>query len=119
MKLYQNSCGETGALCKCDVSQNGTKWQQDEGHLTNKDQLPVVKLNFGGLGLEVDDEDAAGSGKPRREARFQLGPLYCSGADPGEPGGGGSPTTGSSPSSCRDIWLRGNNQVIYNFLCIS
>ncbi len=82
---------------------------QDEGHLTNKDQLPVIKINFGGLDIELEEteEDAV---KPR-EARFQLGPLYCSGADLGEPGGGGSPSTGGSPSSCRDIWLRGNQQA--------
>ena len=76
----------------------------DEGHLTNKDQLPVTQINFGGLGRGKSDH--------AREAKFQLGPLYCSGADPGD--FGGRPDLGTSPSSCRDLWLRGYKQVSHH-----
>jgi hypothetical protein len=104
--FLQDTCGSKGSRCYCDVSLNETQWQRDEGHLTNKSHLPVTQLNFGGLG----QKGRKGQKRPR-EARFQLGPLYCSGADPGESGGGGNPSTGGSPSSCRDLWLRGNKQV--------
>ena len=77
----------------------------DEGHLTNKDQLPVTQINFGGLGRGKSDHV--------REAKFQLGPVYCSGADPGD-FGGGRPDLGTSPSSCRDLWLRGYKQVSHH-----
>ena len=79
----------------------------DEGHLTNKDHLLVTKVNFGGLGQHSEQP---------REAKFQLGPLYCVGADPGDIGGGGQPGLGGSPASCRDLWLRGYNQVRPLFL---
>ena len=107
----QGACGEESnndsggvgfSKCYCDVVSNSSQWKHDEGHLTNKDQLPVTKINFGGLGQHSEQP---------REAKFQLGPLYCVGADPGDIGGGGQPGLGGSPASCRDLWLRGYNHV--------
>ena len=77
------------------------QWNYDEGHLTNKSQLPVTKINFGGLGQPSSKS---------REAKFQLGPLYCYGADPGDRGGA-LRKHGASPASCKDLWLRGHHQV--------
>ena len=71
---------------------------RDEGHLTNKKHLPVMKLNFGG-----------NQGVRQRQATFELGPLYCSGKaerDLHESG-----YLNSSPTSCRDILLKGITQV--------
>ena len=62
----------------------------------------MTKINFGGLGQKSDFP---------REAKFQLGPLYCTGADPGDLGGGGQPGLGASPASCKDLWLKGYKQV--------
>ena len=75
-----------------------------KGHLTNKSQLPVTKINFGGLGQPSSQS---------REAKFQLGPLYCSGADPGDHGYADR-KYGPSPASCKDLWLRGQKQVNIN-----
>ena len=74
-----------------------------EGHLTNKNQLPVTKINFGGLGQS--------SLRPR-EAKFELGPLYCSGADPGDQNFAVR-NHGASPASCKDLWLRGHQDVSF------
>ena len=76
---------------------------QYEGHLTNKNQLPVTKINFGGLGQS--------SLRPR-EAKFELGPLYCSGADPGDQNYAVR-NHGASPASCKDLWLRGHQDVSF------
>ena len=51
---------------------NDSVWASDEGHLTSKSALPVTQLNFG-----------AADGRNGRLARYQLGPLYCSGAADG------------------------------------
>ena len=40
----------------------------NEGHLTNKDHLPVTKINFSGLGQHSEQP---------RKVKFQLGPLFC------------------------------------------
>lgn len=66
---------------------------KDEGHLTSRSHLPVTQLNFGNV---------FGSGK---SARFQLGPIYCSGSS--HKGGRGKIV----PQSCKDIWQQGKNQV--------
>jgi len=63
----------------------------------------VTKINFGGLGQPSSQS---------REAKFQLGPLYCSGADPGDHGYADR-KYGPSPASCKDLWLRGQKQVGY------
>ena len=100
--LCSGNSGSWSKKCFCDVVSNSSQWKHDEGHLTNKGRLPVTKINFGGLGQHSEQP---------REAKFQLGPLYCVGADPGDIGGGGQPGLGGSPASCRDLWLRGYNQV--------
>ena len=105
--LCSRNDGSGSKKCFCDVVSNSSQWKHDEGHLTNKGRLPVTKINFGGLGQHSEQP---------REAKFQLGPLYCVGADPGDIGGGGQPGLGGSPASCRDLWLRGYNQVRPLFL---
>ena len=105
--LCSGNSGSGSKKCFCDVVSNSSQWKHDEGHLTNKGRLPVTKINFGGLGQRSEQP---------REAKFQLGPLYCVGADPGDIGGGGQPGLGGSPASCRDLWLRGYNQVRPLFL---
>ena len=71
---------------------------RDEGHLTNKKHLPVMKLNFGG-----------NQGVRQRQATFELGPLYCSGKAERDLHGSGY--LNSSPTSCRDLLLKGITQV--------
>ena len=73
-------------------------FSRDEGHVTNKDHLPVVKLNFGG-----------NQGIRQRQASFELGPLYCSGKSERDLHGSGY--INSSPTSCRDLLLKGITQV--------
>ena len=85
---------------------SSNSWTHDEGHLTNKGQLPVTKINFGGLGRLSEQP---------RQANFRLGALYCGGADPGDEGGGGQPRRGGSPASCKDLWLRGYQQVMLDY----
>ena len=36
--------------------------------------------------------------------------MYCSGADQGKDSGGAR-SSGATPQSCHDLWLRGNTQV--------
>ena len=74
----------------------------DEGHLTNKGQLPITQINFGGLGRKTEEHT-----ENERKAHFQLGPLYCSGVDPGDLKDLGT----SSPASCKDLWLKGYKYV--------
>ena len=73
---------------------------RDEGHVTNKKHLPVMKLNFGG-----------NQGIRQRQASFELGPLYCSGKADRDLHGSGY--VNSSPTSCRDLFLKGITQVIH------
>ena len=40
-----HSCVKEDTRCNCDAGL--TTWTYDDGHLTNKDQLPVTRLNFG------------------------------------------------------------------------
>ena len=77
--------------CNCDTD-NQTMWLQDEGHLTNKGLLPVTKLNFGAIDR-----------RSGRVAKFQLGPLFCS--------GDANVKRGGSPASCVDLWRQGITQV--------
>ena len=72
---------------------------RDEGHVTNKNHLPVVKLNFGG-----------NQGIRQRQSSFELGPLYCSGKAERDLHGSGY--INSSPTSCRDLLLKGITQVV-------
>ena len=104
--FFQNSCDSKGNKCQCDqvdTNSQQQQWNYDEGHLTNKNQLPVTKINFGGLGQP--------SLRPR-EAKFELGPLYCSGADPGDQNYAVR-NHGASPASCKDLWLRGHHDVSF------
>jgi len=78
----------------------------DEGHLTNKGQLPVTQINFGGLGRRKTKGE---NRENERKAQFQLGPLYCSGVDPGDLKDLGT----SSPASCKDLWLKGYKYTGY------
>ncbi len=85
---------------------------------TDKTRLPVIQLNFGGNSAAADpagdhDEDVRRNRDRRLAARFQLGPLYCSGADHGKEGGGAR-ASGATPNSCHDLWLRGITQVIFS-----
>ena len=62
--LIKTVTGGKGVLLGCFfqfVSMN-------EGHLTNKDHLPVTKINFSGLGQHSEQP---------RKVKFQLGPLFC------------------------------------------
>ena len=62
--LIKTVIGGKGVLLWCFfqfVSMN-------EGHLTNKDHLPVTKINFSGLGQHFEQP---------RKVKFQLGPLFC------------------------------------------
>ena len=77
---------------------------RDEGHLTNKKHLPVMKLNFGG-----------NQGVRQRQATFELGPLYCSGKAERDLHGSGY--LNSSPTSCRDLLLKGITQVRSELSC--
>ena len=72
---------------------------RDEGHVTNKKHLPVMKLNFGG-----------NQGIRQRQASFELGPLYCSGK--AKPNLQSSGYVNSSPTSCHDLLLKGVTQVL-------
>ena len=68
-----------------------------------------MKLNFGG-----------NQGVRQRQATFELGPLYCSGKAERDLHGSGY--LNSSPTSCRDLLLKGITQVrsvceiLYNYL---
>ena len=64
------------------------EWLKDEGHLTNRSELPVTRLNFGGV-----------DSRRGKRARFHLGPIFCSGLAK-------RPRTGG-PGDCRDLWLEG------------
>ena len=57
-----------------------------------------MKLNFGG-----------NQGVRQRQATFELGPLYCSGKAERDLHGSGY--LNSSPTSCRDLLLKGITQV--------
>ena len=57
-----------------------------------------MKLNFGG-----------NQGIRQRQASFELGPLYCSGKAERDLHGSGY--INSSPTSCRDLFLKGITQV--------
>jgi len=91
----QGSCNGSG--CKCDGA-NINLWESDEGHLTNKDQLPVMKLNFAGT-----------HGSRNRAAKFELGPLYCTGKSTAK----SRKYFSSSPTSCHDLLLRRLTQTGY------
>ena len=60
-----------------------------------------MKLNFGG-----------NQGIRQRQASFELGPLYCSGKADRDLHGSGY--VNSSPTSCRDLFLKGITQVIHS-----
>ena len=64
-----------------------------------------MKLNFGG-----------NQGIRQRQASFELGPLYCSGKAKRDLQS--SSYINSSPTSCRDLLLKGITQVL-NFLLFS
>ena len=65
---HQQICLREGVKCNCDAAEEA--WTYDDGQLTDRHQLPVTKLNFGNTDTEGQD------------ARFQLGPLFCSGEEP-------------------------------------
>jgi len=46
----QGSCVTPEALCNCDAGESA--WSYDDGQLTDRNQLPVTKLNFGHLDKE-------------------------------------------------------------------
>ena len=71
---------------------------QDEGHLTNRNHLPVTQLNFAGS-----------RGIKEHSAKFELGPLYCSGRPSSRP----KKFFSSSPSSCKDLLLSGVTETGY------
>ena len=60
-------------------------------------QLPVMQLNFGGA-----------DGRGGKMARFELGPVYCSGSAADQDAAAG---WREGPRSCRDLWRRGVTQV--------
>ncbi len=66
-------------------------------HCYFRRHLPVTKLNFGGA-----------NGRAGKLARFELGPVYCSGSS-------ASAAAGSrwkeGPENCRDLWRNGITQV--------
>ena len=51
--------------CNCDAAAEA--WNYDDGQLTDRDHLPVTKINIGKLD------------QPGQDARVILGPLYCGG----------------------------------------
>ena len=65
---HQQICLTEDVKCNCDAGEEA--WTYDDGQLTDRNQLPVTKLNFGNTDTEGQD------------ARFQLGPLFCSGEEP-------------------------------------
>ena len=64
---FADSCVVNQTKCNCDI--NGPE-TSDEGFLTDKNKLPVTRLQFGDLG--------AHNGVDER-GWFTLGPLICSG----------------------------------------
>nr|XP_039261521.1 uncharacterized protein LOC120337713 isoform X1 [Styela clava] len=57
------NCNGTSTTCNCD--NNDFEWRQDDGYLTNKNNLPVTQINFGDvLGIE-------------EKGYFTLGKLEC------------------------------------------
>ena len=60
-------------------------------------QLPVMQLNFGGA-----------DGRGGKMARFELGPLYCSGSAADQDAAAG---WREGPRNCRDLWRGGVTQV--------
>ena len=62
-----DSCVTSFVSCNCDSS--APQWLSDEGNLTDMSALPVKELNFGGLIFDG------------QEAKFELGPLSCSGRE--------------------------------------
>ena len=65
---HQEICLREDVKCNCDAGEE--VWTYDDGQLTDRHQLPVTKLNFGNTDNEGQD------------ARFLLGPLFCSGEEP-------------------------------------
>jgi len=91
----QGTCLTPEALCNCDAGE--AAWSYDDGQLTDRSQLPVTKLNFGHL-------DGEG-----QEARFQLGPLYCSGEEEEE-------EESIETDSCLALWRAGDTQAGYRMV---
>ena len=96
---------------KCDptsVSRSKEEdWATDEGHLTNRDHLPVTKLNFVGT-----------RGNKANRAKFELGPLYCTGQRKRSSRKEVQRVLESPsvvPSSCHDLLLAGDR---HSGLCL-
>ena len=84
-------CISPTARCNCDAADPA--WSYDDGQLTDRASLPVTKLNFGN------------TDGPEQEARFVLGPLYCSGAA----------EVGAGPG-CAALWAAGGLQTGYQLV---
>ncbi|BES95349.1 Hypothetical protein NTJ_08158 [Nesidiocoris tenuis] len=63
------SCQDPTKWCNCDAGLES--WVQDEGLLTDKNDLPVKQLRFGDTGHPLDE----------KEGSYRLGPLVCNGDD--------------------------------------
>ena len=96
------------ALCNCDAGE--AAWSYDDGQLTDRSQLPVTKLNFGHLDGEGQVHQSISI--PLflyQEARFQLGPLYCSGEEEEE-------EESIETDSCLALWRAGDTQAGYRMV---
>ena len=47
-RLFLESCVKPAQTCNCD--NNGLVWTSDEGYITDRKVLPVIKLKFGDNG---------------------------------------------------------------------
>ena len=88
----QDSCISKEHRCNCDAGES--IWSYDDGQLTDKDQLPVTKLNFGNFYEEG------------QAAKFHLGPLYCS----------GEKVLPLEMDSCESLWLAGTTKPGYQII---
>ena len=108
LKFYPFSFCRPEALCNCDAGE--AAWSYDDGQLTDRSQLPVTKLNFGHLDGEGQVHQSIYYPLLLyQEARFQLGPLYCSGEEEEE-------EESIETDSCLALWRAGDTQAGYRMV---
>lgn len=91
-----NNCADSRKVCNCDSLAHQVS---DEGFITDKNLLPITRLNFGRTSL------------PGSSGRFSLGAFECEGRR--------SETT-SMPTNCKDLFLSGHIlSGFYSILVVS
>ena len=70
-----HQCISPNVRCNCDIGDE-TRENTDSGFITQKEHLPILKVNFGDTG-EINNERNARS--TTKYAKYTIGPMMCDG----------------------------------------